>query len=279
MPERPRKRNAKSGFSGNHQRSWLWGHHAVAETLQAGDWPVLEIYVNQTAAEQFANLLETRRNEGVPIKIVTSQRLEQLSRSVDHQGLVVRLGPYPYRTLQDWESELKSQLHHAVASALPVPTPSPLPLVVICDRIQDAFNFGAILRCCDGAKVAGVIIGEHSQSEVTPHVARSSSGAVNYIPIIQVDDILTAAIRVQSLGLQLVAADSNATDTVWHAPLNCPTALVLGSEAHGVRADVLKLCDHRVSIPMLGQVTSLNVAVAAGILLYEIRRQQLSVSN
>ena len=150
------------------------------------------------------------------------------------------------------------------------------PVVVICDRIQDAFNFGAILRCCDGANVLGVIVGDCNQATVTPHVARSSSGAVNHIPIIREHDLVQTARRVQELGMQLVAADANSRTSVWASSLSGPTALLVGSEAHGISPELLALADQQFVIPMLGHVTSLNVAVATGIFLYEIRRQQLA---
>ncbi len=274
MTHRRRKRNTNNSFSGNHQRSWLWGHHAVTETLQAGMWPMLEIYVSEAAYQQFADLLLAKQHAGTPVEIVTGERLQQLARTTEHQGLVARLGPYPYCALQNFERQLKEQLAAYQARTSDSAHADRVPLVVICDRIQDAFNFGAILRCCDGANVAAVIVGEHSQAEVTPHVARSSAGAVNYLPIVKVPQLLEAVALLQAAGMQLIGADSNSKNSVWKTSLKWPTALVLGSEAHGISAEILARCDHQVCIPMQGHVTSLNAAVAAGILLYEIRRQQ-----
>lgn len=266
----PKKRS--KSFSGNHQRSWLWGHHAVLETLNAAKWPVRELYVNQTSYDSSRELLQTKQRAGLAIEIVTSERLEQLTGSGEHQGLVARMGQYPYLP--------EEQLHRWLQLKSPDPQQpktsgaSLQPLVVVCDRIQDAFNFGAILRCCDGACVLAVIVGRSEQAEVTPHVARASSGAVNYVPVTQSANIVASVIALKQLGLQVVAADSNATNSVWQAPLAGPTALILGSEASGVNRDLLDVCDQIVSIPMQGRVTSLNAAVAAGILLFEIRRQQ-----
>ena len=278
MVEPSRRKKKQSSFSGNHQRSWLWGHHAVCETLMSGKWPVLEIFATQEAFEQSSNLLITKLNDGIPVEIVAASRLDQLSKSTEHQGLVARLGLFPYQAMETVEhliqmaiAEHASQgVNASVADALP-------PLIVICDRIQDTFNFGAILRCCDGANVVAVIVGEHAQAEVTPHVARSSSGAVNHIPIVKTPNLVNAAKFTKSLGLQLVAADANTKASVWNSQLHNPTALIIGSEAHGVHPDLLNICDQQLCIPMYGQVTSLNAAVAAGILLYEIRRQQVTL--
>ena len=267
-----KKKHIPKGFSGNHQRSWLWGLHAVGETLRAGKWPIRNIYVTREAFKQAADLLAAKQREGIPVEVVDYARLEQLCGSSEHQGWLARMAEFPYESLEEVERRLQQlTLDDQCRAALP-------PLVVICDRIQDTFNFGAILRCCDGASVAGVIVGADRQAEVTPHVARSSSGAVNYIPLARTDDLVASARRLKELGMQLVAADANAARSVWETPLNVSTALIIGSEAHGIRAELLELCDRRVIIPMRGQVTSLNAAVAAGILLFEIRRQQQSSS-
>jgi len=279
MAEPSRKRSKKRQFSGNHQRSWLWGHHAVTETLLTGKWPVVEIFFSQQAFDRFSDLFIVQRNKGIPCHVTDSPRLEQLSGSAEHQGLVVRLGPFPYQTMVSFEDHLKD-----LTSARSKPgTSNPesrasQPLVVICDRIQDAFNFGAILRCCDGASVIGVVVGEHSQAEVTPHVVRSASGAVNHIPIVKVNDLLASALRLQMNGFQLVAADANTTSTIWDADLGGAIALVIGSEATGIAPELLAICDQKRCIPMQGKVTSLNAAVATGIILYEIRRQQVARS-
>ena len=260
-----------NAYSGNHQRSWLWGHHAVLETLQSGLWPVVEIYASRDAFNESAELLTTKQQAGIPVDVVTPERLFELSKSTEHQGLVARLGPYPYRSLQSFESDLR------LTVAAHEKEPARPPLIVICDQIQDTFNFGAILRCCDGAGVLGVIVGQRSQAEVTPHVARSSVGAVNYVPVIQSENLVTAAKAIKSLGFQLVGADGNTHQSAWTSALNSLTALVIGNEATGISPDLLAECDQRLRIPMQGHVTSLNAAVAAGILLYEIRRQQNSL--
>ncbi len=213
-------------------------------------------------------MLNARVKAGVPVDIVSSDRLFELSKSTEHQGLVARLGPYPYRSTQSFEEALELAVRSHERDG------AKAPLVVLCDQIQDTFNFGAILRCCDGAGVLGVVVGTRCQAEVTPHVARSSVGAVNYVPVVQTENLVTTARAIKKLGFQLVGADGNTGQSAWSSPLNSPTALVIGSEAHGISAELLAECDQRLCIPMQGRVTSLNAAVAAGILLYEVRRQQ-----
>ncbi|HAC91183.1 MAG TPA: hypothetical protein DCF63_11215 [Planctomycetaceae bacterium] len=276
-----KKKSGKRIFSGSHQRSWLWGYHAVTETIRAARWPIFQIFATREAYNQSLELMQSQSQLGVPIEIVPASRLEQLVPSAEHQGIIARLGEFPYLSLEAWlakwqdfdgSSTKESGKLNAGLDRLP-------PLVVICDRIQDAFNLGAILRCCDGAAALGVIVGDKSQAEVTPHVVRSSSGAVNYVPIVRTDDLIQAASLMKQMGSQVVAADSNATCGIWGMQLGSLTTVIVGSEAHGIQPDLLALADHRVCIPMMGRVTSLNAAVATGILLYEIRRQQIHAAN
>ena len=267
-PPPKRDQRAKNKFSGNHQRSWLWGHHAVLETLATGVWPIHEIVSSANAFKQSSEVLAAKQAAGIPLEIVDSERLQQLTGSSEHQGLAVRLGPFPYQSLDSLSTRVQSS------------SPSDnVPLVVICDRLQDAFNFGAILRCCDGVNVTAVIIGDHAQADVTPHVVRSSSGAVNHLSIVKVSSLIETVQRLKQLGFQIVAADANTDTGLWSAKLTQPTALIIGSEATGVQSELLAACDLRLWIPMLGRVSSLNAAVAAGILLYEIRRQQHTLSK
>jgi len=270
------KKMGKRSFSGSHQRSWLWGHHAVVETMRAGKWPILEIFTTPENFELSSELLQAQNQRGVPIEVVSANRLEQLVRSTEHQGIVARLGAFPYLTLDQFESSLRASIECFKRNnpSGQRPRVSLPPLVVVCDHIQDAFNFGAILRCCEGAAAFGVIVGDKGQAEVTPHVARSSSGAVNYVPLARTSDLVEAVHMVKQLGSQIVAADSNATAAIWGTPLGEITTLLVGSEANGIHPDLLTISDRQVCVPMLGRITSLNAAVATGILLYEIRRQQ-----
>lgn len=261
------RKDTGRSFSGNHQRSWLWGKHAVSETLTVGRWPVLEVFVTEEARAEFAELFRHRRLGNIPVHIASRDRLLELSKASDHQGMLARLGAYPYGTM----GHLKYLMDQAIAAAQP--------LIVMCDRIQDSFNFGAILRCCDGANVSAVVVGQSGQAAMTPHVIRSSSGAANYVQVIQTDDLCMAARHIKAAGASIIAADSHAPQSMWQCDLRGFNLLILGSEASGVAADLLAMCDQRIAIPMGGHIESLNVAVASGILLYEIRRQQQNAAR
>jgi 23S rRNA (guanosine2251-2'-O)-methyltransferase len=254
----------KKHFNASHQRSWIWGRHAVTETLAAGRWPVLELYVDESfSASETSQIVALAGRHSVAVRGASASRLEQLCRNSDHQGYVARMGEFPCRTLSDLQKALKEPLQRRQ-----------VPLYLVCDRVQDAHNFGAILRNCDAMSVDGIIIGERSQAQVTPHVARSSAGAVNWQELYRVSE-LTAAVRVlRSSGVQVIAATEKSEGSLWDADLRNAAAILIGNEGSGIAPELLRECDALVSIPMLGRVNSLNAAVATGILLYECRRQQ-----
>ncbi len=251
---------------GKHQLNWLWGRESVFETLTAGRWRVYELYVTAEVFEQNADLFKDKQKEGVELEVVSNAKLEELAQTSDHQGIVARVSKYPYQTL-----DILEQTQLAEAETLESNTMQPI--LVIIDRIQDAFNFASVLRCCQSAGVQAVITGEFCQAQITTQIARASLGAVNHFPIIQSPDLVAAATKVKELGFKLIAV-SQTSQVVCDASLKTPVALVIGGDMHAIDPDLLLLCDEQVSIPMLGQKTSLNSAVSAGILLYEIRRQQ-----
>jgi len=261
------RKSRRNQLQASHQRRWLTGRYAVLEVLRAGRWPVDELYLDADLADAERQEVQQLVTSSGSIQFVDRERLTQLSGSSHHQGYVASMADYPYLQLADL-LPLKS------SESANVGYPG---LLVICDRIQDTFNFGAILRCCDAMGVQGVLIGDAQQAAVTPQVARSSSGAVNHVPIAVTSDLLSAVADIRQAGFQIVAASEKSAVPAWDSVLSGPVALIIGSEAHGIQEAILAVCDQHLRVPMLGQVSSLNAAVAAGILLYEIRRQQQSV--
>lgn len=257
---------SRQRFAGSHQRSWLWGRHAVTEVLRAGRWPVLELLLSRLADVELRSVCrEAAVRQGVRLREEDNRRITQLCGHADHQGLAAQMAPFPVGTAD----QLLAGLQTRDTDCADRPA-----LVLICDRIQDAFNFGAILRNCDAAAVDAVVIASQQQARVTPHVARASSGAVNFLELFEVDDLVAIVQQLRSRGFTVFAASEKPAP-----PGNSPrrpghAALVIGSESTGVSPPLLQECDDRLTIPMLGHVGSLNAAVASGILLYELRRRQ-----
>jgi 23S rRNA (guanosine2251-2'-O)-methyltransferase len=148
------------------------------------------------------------------------------------------------------------------------------PLYVVLDRIQDPYNFGAIVRSAEVLGVDGMFVAEQNQCAVTSLVARTSAGAVNYLEIARVPDFVALARQLSHTGVRLIAASQHAECRLFDCNLKGSAALVIGNEGEGIADELLQCCDVRVSIPQSGHVDSLNAAVSAGILFYEASRQR-----
>jgi len=250
---------AKQPLLGGHQRSWIWGRNLLVETLRAGRWLPHEVRIAHDASglEEIAMLAETRR---IVLHFESIPRLTQLCGATDHQGVIAKMPPFPY----DDEGSL---LDTALGSAAD-------PVLLITDHLQDAYNFGAILRNAECFGVAGVLIPTERQVGVTSQVARSSAGAVNAVSIARVPDLLAIADKIRSRGVRLIAASEHAATFLSEADLSGPIAIVIGNEGSGIAPELLGRCDLAVSIPLAGQIGSLNAAVASGVVLYEAARQR-----
>lgn len=262
MVERYRKGKRKQKLLGSHQKCWVWGRNVVLEILRAGRWPALDLHLADRLPPSQRNEAEgLARQCDVPLTVEPFDSLTNRCHSKEHQGYLVKMAPYP---------------HADIETILNRPIPSPL--FVVLDAIQDPYNYGAIVRSADGLGIDAIFVPSEGQSEVTSLVARSSAGAVNYVDIVQVDDLTTLAGELKKRGLALVAAVQDAPRMAFECSLAGPVALVIGNEGRGIRSELLALCDERIRIPQLGHVESLNAAVSAGILFYEACRQRSAVS-
>lgn len=245
----------------NHQKSWLWGTIPVWETLRQNRWPVYELVLSTTATRPIhQQCLELAKERGLRIRNETSSRLEQLCGASDHQGILALMGPFPYAPL----TQLSESRHNS-------------DVIMMLDRLQDPFNVGAIIRSAAAFGIQGVIIGTQSQVGITSHVARSSAGTVNQVPVCRVEHLNETATQLKQLGYQILAATLDAELSVTKArPCSSkkrPLVVIIGNEATGVSQELLAICDDEISIPMKGTAESLNAAVAAGVILFELTRQ------
>jgi 23S rRNA (guanosine2251-2'-O)-methyltransferase len=192
---------------------------------------------------------------GVPVKRVPRNRIEELARGGAHQGVVARVEPYPY-----------SELEEILAT--------PDPLVVVLDGVTDPRNLGAVLRAADGAGVSGVVVPKDRAAGVTPATVKTSAGASEHVPVARETNLRRALEKMKEASVWAYAAEGGAASVYTDLDLSGPVAFVLGSEGRGVRRLVREGCDGAVSIPMRGAVSSLNVSVAAAVLLFEARRQR-----
>ena len=259
------KRKKQTRFLAGHQRSWLWGRHPVTEVIEAGRWPITELYLADTLpAEAIEHASALAEAQGAQVGVATSERLRELGHVDEHQGYLARMGPFPYASVDE-------VMRGGEESERDDGTPA---LWLVLDAIQDTFNFGAIVRSAEAMGARGLFVGTTSQAGVNSLVARASAGAVNRIPIAEVEDLAELVELLRASGARVLAADEKGGDVCSLCDFRTPTALVLGNEGRGVRPELASRCDGRVCIPMSGSIASLNVAAAAAVLLYEAWRQK-----
>lgn len=256
-----KKKNKSSKFLAGHQRSWVWGRHAVTEILDAARWSMLDLYLSEELSEDNIETFEKQgRSLGAEVSVVPRERLRELCGVSEHQGFLARMGPYPYATWEDVQERQQGST-------------SP-PLYLALDAIRDAHNYGAIIRSATALMATAVIVGIKDQAPVNNHVARASAGAVNRMPIVQVDSLVASIQMLKEQGAVCAAADPRGTSPAWTYNFNRAVVLVMGNENAGVCPEILELCDDRIVIPGSGDLDSLNVAAAGAALLYEALRQR-----
>jgi 23S rRNA (guanosine2251-2'-O)-methyltransferase len=243
----------------------LEGRNAVLEALRS-DRRIQKIFVAAGANKgSMKELLILAQERGVPVEMMERRRLERITETRSDQGVVALVEPYKYVEVEDI-------LARSQASGED-------PLVVILDGIEDPQNLGSILRTCDAAGVHGVIIPKRRAVGVTPAVAKASSGAIEFVPVAQVTNIVREIQALKERGLWVVAADMEGDRPLYHIDLKGPLAVVIGGEGRGLARLTKEKCDFLVKIPMKGRISSLNAGVATGILLYEVMRQRDSLGN
>jgi len=259
--ERSKRGKGKHNLLGSHQRSWVWGRRLIVEILCGGRWDIAELHLAEELPEdELAEARALADARHTPVRIEPAERLRGLCHSSEHQGYLAKMLEFPYADPREVLSALAGQS-------------ASRPFHVLLDRVQDPYNFGAIIRSAEGLGVDALWIGERDQVGVTSMVARSSAGAVNRIPISRVPNLAVLVSRLRERGLVLVAAtEKGAVDCTAH-DFTAPTALILGNEGEGIAPELVTLCNARVQVPQSGAIGSLNVAAAAAVLFYEARRQ------
>lgn len=232
-------------------RDLVYGRNAARE-LYRGPREVLETWVTERAASQIPWLDAGPRPQVKPERLLT-----EAAGTRDHQGVVCWCEPFRY-----------ADAHELAAGERP--------LLVCLDQVTDPHNLGAVARSAEGAGASGIVLPAHGSVTVTPSVCRASAGAVEHLPVAVVPNLARYLSEVKGPQLWAYAADAEGTLSLWDADLADGVALVLGAEGKGVRPLVRRTCDATVAIPLAGKVASLNVGVAAGVLLFEARRQRLS---
>ena len=233
----------------------VYGVHPVLEALRTGRVARLKIGARADARLEQVLALASRR--GVPVVRVEADVLDRDSRGGVHQGVVAEVAPAPEYTVADL-------VRRADAA----------PLLVVLDGIEDPHNVGAILRSADAAGAHGVIRQTRRAATLDTAAAKASAGAIAHVPVASVVNVARALAELKALGVWTVGLAADAPQAYDAVDLTLPTAIVVGSEGTGLRRLVRERCDVLAAIPMAGHVGSLNVSVAAGVVLFEARRQR-----
>ncbi len=209
---------------------------------------------------KLARIKQELESAGVSVRLTNRKELERLAEGRNHQGVIIELE----MAQELGESDLRDALDALEGKAF----------FLVLDHVQDPHNLGACLRSADAAGVQGVITTKDQAVGITPTVAKVASGAAETVPLYKVTNLARALGWLKEAGIWIVGAAGEAEKTVYQTDLNLPLAIVMGAEEKGMRRLTREHCDFLVKIPMLGQVESLNVSVATGILLFEAVRQR-----
>ena len=232
-------------------REQVYGRRAAREALR-GRREVLELWATERALKSETWLREPDRPR---VQVKQERELSEEAGTRDHQGVLAFCEPYPYADAYELAAGER-------------------PLLACLDQVSDPRNLGAVCRGAEGAGATGVVVPAHGSARVTPAVCRASAGAVEHLPIAVVTNLARYLAEVKRDDLWVYAAAGDAPQRMWEADLTGGAAFVFGAEGKGLRPLVRRTCDAAVSIPLAGKIESLNVSVAAALLLYEAKRQR-----
>lgn len=240
---------------------FIYGLSPVLEALRVGRRSIRKILLSTGShPARLSELTELAKRSHIVVERRDRRELDILTRGANHQGIVAVTTAAGRRSTVD-PDEIFAHL-------------SAPPLVVLLDNIEDPHNLGAILRTCEGVGVDGVFIPGHRTAPLNETVAKTSAGAVEYVRVAQVTNLVPLIDDLKERGFRVVGIEGGTKTSYTDFDLNVPLAVVFGSEGKGIRRLVRENCDVILSIPMSGQINSLNVSVAAGVVLFEVRRQR-----
>lgn len=239
----------------------LFGINPVAEAIRAGR-PVQRLLISEQRKtdRDVLEIVRLAKERGVEVRIATREALNREAPNARHQGVIAIASAREYATL-DGILQIPAQKGQS-------------PLFLILDGVEDPRNLGAILRTAEATGVHGVILPERRAAGLTETVAKAAAGALEHVPVVKVVNIVNTIEALKKIGVWVAGAEAGGETVYWEADLVRPTALVLGGEGKGVRRLVKEHCDYLTALPLMGEINSLNVSVAAGVLLYEVLRQR-----
>ncbi|MBK9191204.1 MAG: 23S rRNA (guanosine(2251)-2'-O)-methyltransferase RlmB [Crocinitomicaceae bacterium] len=239
----------------------IYGVRAVIEAVRA-ERPINRIFIQRgMQKELFKELKEELANKKYALQFVPVEKLDRMTQQ-NHQGVVAQVSPLEYQNIEHIVNRIFER--------------GEIANILILDRLTDVRNFGAIARTAECTGVQAIVIPDKDSVSVTSDAIKTSAGALNKIPVCKVQDLSAVIHFLKESGIQVVAATEKTENLVYNVDMTLPTAIILGSEEDGVSLRLLTDADIKAKIPMTGSISSLNVAVSAGIMLYELVRQRLN---
>ena len=241
------------------------GRNAISEALKSGRTLDKVFVADGDTDRALSRLAALAREAGAAVVQVDRRRLDQMSQTHAHQGIIAQAAAHSYATV---EEILQRAADRGEA-----------PLLILCDELSDPHNLGAILRTAECAGAHGVIIPKRRSVGLTAVVAKTSAGAVEHMPVARVSNLASTIEDLKRQGIWVFGTDAAGTTDLYHADFQGPTAIVIGSEGFGMSRLVAERCDLLLSIPRKGQINSLNASSAAAVLLYEAVRQRYTAAR
>ena len=237
------------------------GRNAVIEALRAGT-AIDKIYIAKGETDAtLGHIASTARGKGVVVVEADRRKLDGMSRTKSHQGVIAVSAVREYADVEDILAAAREK--------------GEAPLIVVCDELTDPQNLGAVIRTADAAGAHGVIIPKRRSAGLTAIVAKTSAGAVSHLPVARVPNLTALLKDLKKDGLWVYGTAAEGTTSLYNADLKGPSVIIIGSEGDGMSRLVREQCDFLVSIPMRGKVNSLNASAAAAVVLYEAVRQRV----
>jgi len=243
--------------------SKIEGRNPVTEAFRSGKTVDKLFVLDGCTDSPVRTIVRDAKKQKSIINFVTKERLDQMSETGHHQGVIAIVAAYEYSSVEDILKKAEDAGED--------------PFIILLDGIEDPHNLGAIIRTANQAGAHGVIIPKHRASGLTPVVARTSAGALNYTPVAKVTNLKKTMEELKERGIWFVCGDMDG-ELMYKQNLTGPIGIVIGNEGEGISRLVRETCDLTASIPMKGDIDSLNASVAAGILAYEVVRQRMAKS-
>lgn len=242
----------------------ICGRNAVFEAVRSGREIDRLLVAHSVSGGSVAAIIAKAKQAGILIKEISPQKLDFLCGGANHQGVAIQFASQRYAQVEDI-------LKKAEESGKP-------PFIIICDEIEDPHNLGAIIRTAECCGAHGIIIPKRRSASLNATVAKSASGALEYMPVARVTNIANEIEKLKEKGIWVFGADMDGKDYTYF-DYNIPCAIVIGNEGKGIGPLVAKKCDEMIQLPMFGQINSLNASVAAGVLMYEVVRKRNAKSG